>query len=111
MLDCRLCGRPGHKAKHHDANPQQELGHDDCASKDIADNSQADRNIDSDTCSDFPDLKNFFVHNQKNVKIASVNINSIRNKFLPISHILSEGMLDVLFIQESKLDDSFPIAQ
>lgn len=43
--------------------------------------------------------------------MASLNINSLRNKFQPVKEILLNGHVDVLSICESKLDDSFPNAQ
>ena len=35
----------------------------------------------------------------------------MKNKFQPISQILSANMLDIFFVQESKLDNSFPLSQ
>ena len=43
----------------------------------------------------------------KNVFIAHVNINSIRNKFDYIHDIMSNNLVDILAISETKLDDSF----
>ena len=45
------------------------------------------------------------------MKIGHLNINSIRNKFQPLSQILQNNVLDILFVQETKIDDSFPHAQ
>ena len=61
--------------------------------------------------SEIPELTTYYMQNKNNIKIAHVNINSIRNKFLPISNVLQKGLLDILFIQETKLDRSFPMCQ
>ncbi|XP_053406068.1 uncharacterized protein LOC128559078 [Mercenaria mercenaria] len=42
---------------------------------------------------------------------ACLNINSLRNKFYSIQEILIENTVDLLFILETKLDDSFPNSQ
>ena len=60
---------------------------------------------------DFPGLKKFYVNNTKNLKIGLLNINSFRNKSDPLIECLGEGYLDMLFIQETKLDDTFPAGQ
>ncbi len=41
-------------------------------------------------------------------EVGHININSVRHQFGPLRDALSNGMLDMLFIQETKLDDSFP---
>ena len=43
----------------------------------------------------------------KNLIISHVNINSVRNKFEYVYDLLSKGLIDVLCITETKLDDSF----
>ena len=53
----------------------------------------------------------FYTKNIKNLKIGHVNINSIRHKFLPLEEVLKKNVLDILIIQETKLDNSFPVAQ
>ena len=47
----------------------------------------------------------------KNLLMAHVNINSIRNKFDYIEGILSTGLLDFISISETKLDSSFTNCQ
>jgi len=47
----------------------------------------------------------------KNLFIAHVNINSIRNKFDYIDSILSAGLVDFISISETKLDSSFTNSQ
>ena len=55
-------------------------------------------------------LKNIRMSNINRLVIGQLNINSIRNKFHTLKAIMS-GNLDILVITESKLDESFPIAQ
>ena len=43
--------------------------------------------------------------------VTYLNINSVRNKFTEMSEILTENLLDVFFISETKLDNSFPSPQ
>ena len=53
-------------------------------------------------------------HRKNNPKIlitGSLNINSIRNKFDSIQHMLQCRYIDILALCETKLDDSFPIGQ
>ena len=53
----------------------------------------------------------FFVQNHNNFKFAHININSLRHKWEPLAVLLRKSMIDVLSIQECKLDKSFPNAQ
>lgn len=46
-----------------------------------------------------------------NLISAHININSIRNKLENITFLLDEGLVDILAVSESKLDDSFTNAQ
>ena len=43
----------------------------------------------------------------KKFMTAHLNINSLRNKFIEIKELLSDKIVDVLFISETKLDCSF----
>ena len=56
----------------------------------------------------FNSIKHFYLENKKHCKIAHININSIRHKFEPFREILQHNIFDVLTIQETKIDDSFP---
>ena len=56
-------------------------------------------------------LNDFYVNNKSNLKLALLNINSVRHKFAPLSEALNNSILDVLLLQETKLDDSFPKSQ
>ena len=47
----------------------------------------------------------------KNLISGHLNINGLRNKFFEVHDMLSENLLDVFFISETKLDSSFPNAQ
>ena len=53
----------------------------------------------------------FYINNKDNLKFANVNINSVRHKFPPLAEVLGRSMIDILSIQETKLDDSFPDSQ
>ena len=53
-------------------------------------------------------VKQFYLQNQKQFKVAHINVNSIRHKFEPFREVLNENIFDVLAIQETKIDDSFP---
>ena len=45
--------------------------------------------------------------NKDRVILANLNINSIRNKFSSLQELVSNN-IDVLIIEETKLDDTFP---
>ncbi len=51
----------------------------------------------------------FYSANMCNVKFAHININSLRHKFDPLVEALSENLIDVLMIQETKLDENLPV--
>ena len=59
----------------------------------------------------FPELRQIHHQFQKNFKLGHLNINSVRNKFGPISELLGENLLQYLAITESKIDDTFPDSQ
>ena len=48
---------------------------------------------------------------KNNCKIGLLNIKSLRHKFYPIMQMLHNQYFDILMLQETKLDDSFPDAQ
>ena len=52
-------------------------------------------------------LSDLRIQNVKNIIIAHLNINSIRNKFDALVHIIN-GNVDILVIVETKLDETFP---
>ena len=58
----------------------------------------------------FSDLRNHRVKNMGRVIVANLNINSIRNKFEQLKYIVNENV-DILVITETKIDDTFPVAQ
>ena len=64
----------------------------------------------NDNCN-FKEVKQFYLNNKNNFKIAQINVNSVRHKFEPFREVLLENIFDVLSIQETKLDNSFPDAQ
>ena len=62
-------------------------------------------------CDFLQSLKTFRLSNVKNLIVAHLNVNGIRNKFVDIVQILNENTIDVLFISETKIDQSFTTAQ
>ena len=71
------------------------------------DRPQDDTEINTQCQSIFSQLRNISLDHMRNLKIGSINVNSIRNKFENIHEILGSLLLDCMFINESKLDDSF----
>ena len=57
------------------------------------------------------ELKSFKRQNMKNFICGHLNINSVRYKFPFIYDILSQELLDVFILPETKLDPSFPNSQ
>ena len=55
----------------------------------------------------FKSVKQFYLSNKKHLKIAHINVNSIR-QIEPFKEVLAECIFDVLAIQETKIDESFP---
>jgi hypothetical protein len=71
-----------------------------------------DDNLNRDQSSGDPlidTLHNVRLKHPKNIVIAHVNINSIRNKFDYIYNVLSKGLTDILCITETKVDESFTV--
>ena len=56
------------------------------------------------------ELRKLWENNSNEVTFAHLNINSIQNTFEQLAHII-KGIVDILMISESKLDDSFPVSQ
>lgn len=80
----------------------------------ISDNDEQGSNRDDCINDDINDLKlltPFYCMNKSNLKFAHLNVNSVRHKFDPLAEALKHSMLDVLMLQETKLDDSFPLGQ
>ena len=65
---------------------------------------------DSDTENAFEKLKEIRIKNVNNVIIGTLNINSLAPKFEQLREIIGKN-LDILTIQETKLDSSFPTQQ
>ena len=55
-------------------------------------------------------LKKVRINNIKNVIIATLNVNSLVSKFDELK-VIGQGILDILIINETKLDASFPVNQ
>ena len=93
-----------------DCDLGQSYLHDNISSGDITrDNSSVDDNVNESH--ELYELSAFHKANVKNLKLGHLNINSLRYKFQPIVCALNKGLLDILSIQETKLDTSFPMAQ
>lgn len=58
----------------------------------------------------FENMKKLRLKHPKNVIVAYLNINSIRNKFTNFSQMINKNV-DVLVIAETKLDETFPKQQ
>lgn len=56
-------------------------------------------------------LARFRAENTKNLIFGFLNINSLRYKFYDVKHLLTENLIDIFAICETKLDDSFPNCQ
>ena len=59
----------------------------------------------------FPELRENRKKYPKNLILSHVNINSMRNKYIALQEVLYDGLVDILSVQETKLDESFPDAQ
>ena len=56
------------------------------------------------------ELKKVRINNIKSVIIATLNVNSLVSKFDELK-VIGEGIFDILIINETKLDASFPLNQ
>ena len=56
-------------------------------------------------------MLHFRNQNAKNLIVGHLNINGLRNKFFEVNDMLTQSLLDMFFISETKLDISFPNAQ
>ena len=54
-------------------------------------------------------LKNVRIKHPKKITIATLNINSLGNKFEQLKTIM--GNIDIIILIETKLDDTFPTSQ
>ena len=54
------------------------------------------------------DMLDFRECNPKNLIVGHLNINGLRNKFSEIEYMLLQNTLDIFFVSETKLDESFP---
>ena len=59
----------------------------------------------------FHQVKQFYLTNKHNLKISHINVNSLRHKFEPFKEIMSHSIFDILCLQETKIDCSFPESQ
>ncbi|CAG2197804.1 unnamed protein product [Mytilus edulis] len=59
----------------------------------------------------FEELKKVRSSNTSNLMCGYLNINSLRYKFECIKDLLHRNLVDILFLSETKIDESFPNAQ
>ncbi|CAC5385397.1 unnamed protein product [Mytilus coruscus] len=57
----------------------------------------------------FEELKKVRSSNTSNLMCGYLNINSLRYKFEPIKDLLHRNLVDILFLSETKIDESFPM--
>ena len=55
-------------------------------------------------------LRSLRIHNHRNITLSYLNINSTRKNFDDLRLIVNENV-DILYIAETKIDESFPTAQ
>ena len=77
---------------------------DDAAAKVLPEKDQTEQ------C-DIATLKNIRVSHPNSPLIGYLNINSLRNKITEVRVIMENFLPDILAISETKLDNSFPVAQ
>ena len=80
-------------------SPMSNMCHENETEIDVADDKTGDPLLDY--------LKDVKTKQPKNLKIAHININSLRNKFDYMHNVLANGLLDILCITETKLDETF----
>ena len=56
-------------------------------------------------------LKSFRVNHKKQMIFGHLNINSLRKKFYELKDMLADNVIDIVFLSETKLDESFPPPQ
>ena len=59
----------------------------------------------------FPELRDMRKRCIHNVIIAHININSFRYKYVALQEVLYDGLVDILAVQETKLDSSYTNTQ
>ena len=57
------------------------------------------------------ELKDFRLKHPKNLISGHLNISSLKNKCLETTEMLTQNYLDILFLSQTKIDDSYPSAQ
>ena len=89
----------------------------DTCIKDVGHKSQSKKSNKNDLCTSseiladsFSNIKKARIENINNVIIGNLNINSFPNKFDELK-VLVNGMLDILILIETKLDNTFPVWQ
>ena len=101
-----------------DQNPH-EYGFDDISTKATVNvTTKSDKSRNSNDSQNSNDSNNFLqemiqfrVLHHKSLISGHININGFRHKFFEVSDMLTQSLLDILFVSESKLDMSFPNIQ
>ena len=96
-----------------------EHGFDDISTKATVNvTTQSEKSSNSNNSQNSNDSNNFLqemiqfrVLHPKSLISGHININGFRNKFFEVSDMLTQSLLDILFVSESKLDMSFPNIQ
>ena len=66
--------------------------------------------VNENDTSETNDLKKYKIQNINNLVLASININSIRNKIDQLRLLLDQNV-DILIVEETKIDETFPAGQ
>ena len=76
-------------------------------SNDFTSNSTTDISVtdDNESCGAFKSIRDYRKKYHNNVILSFININSLTRAFSELSTLLSDNLVDVLSVAESKLDD------
>ena len=88
--------------------PKSKASHKLSFSSEDVDSSDLDEDIVSDTADNI--LRKIRVKNVNRIIIGTLNINSLAPKFEQLKEVIGNN-IDILTIQETKLDSSFPVSQ
>ena len=86
-----------------------ELGNSDCKKSNTEPGSQNIRNI-KDKHTLFREIQNLCLKNPEKTIVGQLNTNSLRSNF-DLLRLVVQNRVDIFMISESKLDNSFPVAQ
>lgn len=92
-------------------NDLSAVTNDDIVTSEDTDSDNLANELTSKNSIELKELIPFYGKYKNCLKVGHININSVRHKFDPLHEALSNGILDILFIQETKLDCTFPKKQ